>query len=67
MKYSIQEKLKIVKEHVDKGIPLHELAKKYDFHVINIKYQCGLYELYWEKAFEDHDITNNYNNYKGGS
>ena len=60
MKYSMKEKLEMAKEHVDEGIPLHELAKKYDFHVSNIKYQCRLYELYGEKAFEDRGTSRTY-------
>ena len=54
MKYSMKEKLKIVKEHLEDGVPLHELAKKYNYHYTNIKYQCALYRMYGEKAFEDH-------------
>ena len=60
MKFSMKEKLKMVKEHVEEGIPLHELAKKYDYHVSNIKYQCRLYELYGDKAFEDHGTSRAY-------
>lgn len=60
MKYSLKEKLKIVKEHVEQGTPLHELAKKYDYHVTNIKYQCSLYRLHGDKAFEDHGTSRCY-------
>ncbi len=60
MKYSIQEKLKIVKEYAEEGIPLHELAKKYNYHYTNIKYQCALYKMHGEKAFEDHGTSRSY-------
>ena len=60
MKYTIEEKLKIVKEHVEKGVPLHELAKKYNYHVCNIKYQCELYRRHGEKAFENHGVDRTY-------
>lgn len=54
MKYTIKEKLKIVKEHKEDGVPLYELAKKYDYNVSNIKYNCSLYEMHGEKAFIDY-------------
>ena len=60
MKYSMKEKLKIVKEHLEEGVPLHELDKKYNYHYTNIKYQCALYRMYGEKAFEDHGTSRTY-------
>lgn len=53
MKYTIKEKLKIVKEHKIDGVPLYELVSKYNYHISNIKYLCRLYEKHEEKAFED--------------
>lgn len=53
MKYSLEDKLKIVKEHVDNNVPLFELQKKYDLNVCTIKYFCTLYKMYGDKAFKD--------------
>jgi hypothetical protein len=38
MKISNAEKLKMVLEHLEEGIPLHTLAEKYQYHLLNIKH-----------------------------
>ena len=54
MKLTLEEKLKLVKMHVDDGIPLHDLRAKYNYDLSNFKYFCVLYKRYGEKAFENH-------------
>ena len=39
MRYTVKDKLKMVKEHVCEGIPLHEIAKKYEYDVATIKFK----------------------------
>ena len=52
MKLTIKEKLIIAKEHVDKGVPIHELAKKYNYSASNLKYYFRLYIRYGDKGFQ---------------
>ena len=61
MRYSLEEKLKIVKEHVEQGVPIHELKSKYGIDPANLKYFCALYKLYGDVAFEDHGTRRSYN------
>ncbi len=51
MKLTNQEKLKMVLEHLNEGIPLHTLADKYQYHVSNVKYFIGLYRMHGENVF----------------
>ena len=60
MKYSQSQKLKIVKEHIVDGVPLHELETKYNFSCSSIKYQCHLYHLYGEKHFDERTEARTY-------
>ena len=60
MRYTVKDKLKMVKEHVCEGIPLHEIAKKYEYDVATIKHYCNLYRKHGEKAFEDHGTARCY-------
>jgi len=53
MKYTRAEKLKIVKEHLDEGISLNDLSKKYNYSTSIIKYQVQLYVLHGEDIFKD--------------
>lgn len=52
MKFTLEEKLKIAKLHVDDGVPIYELSHQYDFSVCRIKYICTLYRRWGEKAFD---------------
>jgi hypothetical protein len=36
MRYTVKDKLKMVKEHVCEGVPLQEIAKKYEYDVATI-------------------------------
>ena len=47
------EWLEIVKMHVEKGVPMMQLAKKYKFHVSRLKYKVNLYSLHGEDPFTD--------------
>ena len=60
MRYTVKDKLKMVKEHVCEGIPLHEIAKKYEYDVATIKHYCNLYRKHGERAFDDHGTTRCY-------
>ena len=52
MKFTLEERLKIAKLHVDDGVPIYELSHQYDFSVSRIKYICTLYRRWGEKAFD---------------
>jgi transposase-like protein len=53
MRLSNAEKLKMVLEHVDEGIPLHTLAKKYQYHLSNIKHFVALYRRHGKGVLID--------------
>jgi len=38
MRLSNEEKLKLVLEHLEKGVPLHKLAQRFQYDVSNVKY-----------------------------
>lgn len=56
MKLTRQQKLQMAKEHLEEGIPLNEIVKKYDYNLSNVKYQCALYQKHGTKAFIDEGI-----------
>ncbi len=60
MKYTIKEKFKMAKGHKEKRVPLHELAKRYNYDVTNVKYVCTLYEMQGEDAFINHGKMRRY-------
>ena len=60
MKLTVKEKLIIAKEHVDKGVPIHELAKKYNYSASNLKYYFRLYIRYGDKGFQNHNESRCY-------
>lgn len=51
MKYTITDKLKFVKMHLEDNVPIGEISSKYKFDKTSLKYCCGLYRMYGEKAF----------------
>jgi transposase-like protein len=51
MRLSNEQKLKLVLEHLEQGVPLHELSKRYDYHVSNVKYFVGLYRMHGKDVF----------------
>ena len=53
MKINQSQKLEIARSHVDDGVPIFELAKKWKYDVGKLKYFCRLYQLYGPSAFED--------------
>ncbi len=44
MKITKEQKLQMVQEHLEEGIPLSEIVKKYNYNISNVKYQCALYQ-----------------------
>lgn len=60
MRYTVKDKLKMVKEHVCEGIPSHGIAKKCECDVSTIKHYCNLCRKHGEKAFEDNRTTRCY-------
>jgi len=50
MRLSNAEKLQMVLEHLEEGIPPHMLAAKYQYHLSNIKHFFLLYRLYGKGA-----------------
>ena len=55
MKYTLEEKLKYVKEHINNNVPIFEIHKKYGIHPSDLKYFVKLYRTWGDKAFK----TNN--------
>ena len=53
MKFTLSEKLKFAKMHVNDGVPLFEISNKYGIKVGNLKYCCRLYSAWGEKAFKE--------------
>ncbi len=53
MKITRQERLKVVREHLDKNVPIAELTKKYQYDPGKIKYWITLFQLHGEKPFSD--------------
>ena len=51
MRLSNEEKLKLVLEHLEQGVPFHELAKHYDYVVSNVIYFVGLYRMRGKDVF----------------
>lgn len=47
------EWLKIVKMHVNDGVPIAKLAMDYNFYVSRLKYKVKLYLLHGEDPFTD--------------
>jgi transposase-like protein len=60
MRLSNEEKLKLVLEHLEQGVPLHELSKRYDYHVSNVKYFVGLYRMHGKDVFLHRGETTTY-------
>ncbi|MCI9653806.1 MAG: hypothetical protein HFG91_05640 [Acholeplasmatales bacterium] len=56
MKITKEQKLKMAREHIEEGIPLSELVKKYNYNISNVKYQCALYQRYGAEAFKKSGI-----------
>lgn len=56
MKLTRKQKLQMAKEHLEEGIPLSEIAKKYNYDIKNVKYQCALYRRHGPSAFIDEGI-----------
>ena len=53
MKRRPEEWLKIVKMHVDDGVPMTKLAKKYKFDVAKLKYKVKVYLMHGESPYTD--------------
>jgi transposase-like protein len=51
MRLTNEQKLSMVLEHLEQGIPLHDLAKKYTYDVSNVKYFIGLYRIHGKDVF----------------
>jgi transposase len=60
MRLSNEEKLKLVLEHLEQGVPLHELSKRYDYQVSNVKYFVGLYRMHGKDVFLNRGETTTY-------
>lgn len=51
MKTTLEEKLRLVKLHLDEGIPIFEIEKKYGLDHSTLKYYCALYRRWGEEPF----------------
>ena len=52
MKYTLEEKLKYVRLHLDDGVPIHEIEKKYGLDPSMLKFYCNMYLKWGEQAFK---------------
>lgn len=52
MKRTLEEKLFLVKLHLNENVPIFEIEKKYGFDHSTLKYYCALYRKWGEKAFQ---------------
>lgn len=52
MKRTLEEKLKYARMHVEEGVPIFEIARKYEIDKSALKYSCALYREWGEKAFK---------------
>lgn len=57
MKYTLKEKLKYVKMHVNDNAPLRKIHNKYGMGLNELKYLCNLYKLYGEEQFNKEIAT----------
>ena len=80
MKFTLSEKLKFAKMHVNDLVPLFEISEKYGIKVGNLKYYCRLYSVWGDKAFKEgnekrkysremkldaiHDVINNHKSFR---
>ena len=53
MKFTLSEKLKFAKMHVNDLVPLFEISEKYGIKVGSLKYYCRLYSVWGDKAFKE--------------
>jgi transposase-like protein len=51
MRLSNEEKLKLISEQLEQGVPLYELAKRYDSDLSKVKQFVGLYQMNDEDVF----------------
>lgn len=47
----MSKNLSMVLEHLEDGIPLHDLDSKYTYDVSNVKYFVGLYRIHRKDVF----------------
>lgn len=57
MKYTLKEKLRFVKLHIEENVPIYEIERKYGFRADALKYFCRLYKIHGEKAFQKEENT----------
>ena len=52
MRFTLEEKLRYVKLHLEENVPIYEIEKKYGLRAENLKYFCRLYKRHGERAFQ---------------
>ena len=52
MRFTLEEKLRYVKLHLEENVPIYEIEKKYGLRADNLKYFCRLYKRHGERAFQ---------------
>ena len=57
MKYTLKEKLRYVKKHLEENVPLHEIERKYGLKAETLKYFCWQYKVHGKKAFQKEDCS----------
>jgi len=51
MKTTLEEKLRLVKLHLNEGVPIFEIQEKYGLNRSTLKYFCALYRRWGEEPF----------------
>ena len=52
MRFTLEEKLRYVKLHLEENVPIYEIEKKYGLRADNLTYFCRLYKRHGERAFQ---------------
>ena len=60
MKFTLEEKKKLALLHINEGVPIHEIAKTYNFDVGRLKYNISLYQKWGDKAFDKSEQRRSY-------
>lgn len=55
MKFTLEEKKKLVLLHINEGIPINEIAKTYNIDLGRLKYNISLYKKWGDKAFNKNE------------
>ena len=55
MKYTLEEKLKMAKLHIEDGVPYQKISDDFNYSLTRVKYLCSLYRRHGEKPFKKNE------------